>query len=348
MNALTEAQKTMWESWFTLLKAAPVSAFSFSAMVDQWRDVAVRGFNFFPIGSEPFTENGAEQPTGSRNGGMPIFEQWMTAWKTMLPADGSGADWSTLTKRYADFMRQQMIGPSAWTSQAHDMGELWRQYLEQWRILGRTWIESIPRSAGAAGQSGAAGSSGPFELANLYWDTFERTFGRLMLSPSLGLTRELNERVTKGFYAWLELRRASGDYQNMVINVWTTAFDRFMGKLGSPEAKEKPTEDLRAFLYLWIDVIDEAFLEVFRSDEYVRLQGQLLSAAMAYRIHERGIVEVFLKNSHVPSHTEVDEAHRKIYELRKEMKELKKTLHKLKADIAQPPAASIRGRQDHP
>ena len=48
-----------------------------------------------------------------------------------------------------------------------------------------------------------------------------------------------------------------------------------------------------------------------------------MNSAMTYRVHEREIVEAFLKFSHLPSRSELDEAHRRIYELRKEVKELK-------------------------
>lgn len=44
---------------------------------------------------------------------------------------------------------------------------------------------------------------------------------------------------------------------------------------------------------------------------------------MAYRICERDLVEAFLKTSHVPTRTELDEAYRRIYELRNETKELR-------------------------
>jgi polyhydroxyalkanoate synthesis regulator phasin len=77
------------------------------------------------------------------------------------------------------------------------------------------------------------------------------------------------------------------------------------------------------------------FIEVFRSEKYIRIQGRLLNTAMAYRIHQREIVELFLKIGDMPTRSEVDEAHRNIYEQRKEMKALKKALVEMSTSLKQ-------------
>ena len=104
---------------------------------------------------------------------------------------------------------------------------------------------------------------------------------------------------------------------------WCRAFERFIAKVVSLTEAGEPIENLRQLLFLWLDIVDENFLGVSRSEEYIRMQAQLVNTAMAYRVHEREIVEAFLKISHLPSRTELDEANRRIYELRKEVKALK-------------------------
>jgi class III poly(R)-hydroxyalkanoic acid synthase PhaE subunit len=105
-----------------------------------------------------------------------------------------------------------------------------------------------------------------------------------------------------------------------------------MRKLIEQAEKGEAVQSVRQLLFLWIDVIDKVFADTFRSDEYVRMQGHLLNTATAYRIREREIVEAFLKTSHVPSRSELDEAYRRIYHLKKEVKELKKAFQGLTAD----------------
>ena len=77
---------------------------------------------------------------------------------------------------------------------------------------------------------------------------------------------------------------------------------------------------------------------MFRSEEYIHLQGQLVNAATAYKLREREIVDAFLKASHLPSRSELDEGYRRIYELRKEVKELRKAVQEIKAGALGTPA----------
>ena len=81
---------------------------------------------------------------------------------------------------------------------------------------------------------------------------------------------------------------------------------------------------------MWTRGAEQVFTDGFRTERYVLAQGQMLNAAMAYRVHEREIIEVFLNLYDLPTRTELDETHRRLYELRKEVKDLKKTISELK------------------
>jgi class III poly(R)-hydroxyalkanoic acid synthase PhaE subunit len=187
-------------------------------------------------------------------------------------------------------------------------------------------VESFRHAPGHLGQAITGNGSELIELTNLYWDAFERTFGRLLESPSMGYTRELHAKLLKGFDAWLDFRRASFEYQVMLADAWARAFEQLMQELVTLAEKGERIQSLRQLLGLWVDVADRVFMEEFRSEAYNRVQGQLVNTVMAYRLREQEIVETFMKISNLPTRSEMDEAHRTIYELRKEVKALRKAL----------------------
>ena len=328
VKAFTEAQTKMWESWCDLIRTAPAPKMpSYSGVVDQWREIASQGLKAWTGESEQVVKDLAKQLLSAQDVGMRFFELSLSTWKAMAPKIESGQDWQAVLDSYsAQFSQQFLQAPHGGMAAVEGTAELWRLYLEQWQKLGQPWVESLRRTPRHFGQAAMGDGSAPIELMNLYWDAYERTFGRLLESPSLGYSRELNERLLKGFNAWLEFRRASHEYQGVLAGTWAKAFEKLSHKLVSVAQAGEKIESLRQLLFLWIDVIEEAFLGVFRSEEYIQVQGRLVDTAMAYRIHEREIVEGFLKVSHVPSRSEVDEAYRRIYELGKEVKELKKAL----------------------
>jgi poly[(R)-3-hydroxyalkanoate] polymerase subunit PhaE len=218
-----------------------------------------------------------------------------------------------------------------------DSSELWRLYCEQWKGFVQPWAEPLRRAPWHFGQASTGNGSALIEFANLYWDAYEGTFGRLLESPSLGHTREMNEDLLRGFDAWLDYRRASFEYQVTPGGAWIDAFEEIMRRLVAQAEKGETVPGVRKLLFLWVDVVDHTFMEVFRSEEYILIQGQLVNAATTYRLREREIADAFLKASHLPSRSELDEGYRRIYELRKEVKELRKAVQEIKEEASAKP-----------
>ena len=335
IKAFTEAQTKMWENWCGFLRAAPGPAMPFATpVVDHWRELTSQCLKGWTADSEHVVKDVAERLRMAQDGVMRFLELSVSAWKAMAPKVESGEDWQSILTNYTAQLSQQFVpSPAGMARATQDMGELWRLYLEEWQKLSQPWAESTRRASWHFGQAATGDGSALIKLTNLYWDAYERTFGRLMESPSLGHTRELNEQVLKGFDSWLDFRRASFEYQVVLSGAWCQAFEQFIRKLVSLTEAGEPIEDLRQLLFQWLDIVDEVFLGLFRSEEYIRMQGQLVNSAMTYRIHEREIVESLLKISHIPSRSELDEAHRRIYELRKEVKALKSVLEQVKAEL---------------
>jgi len=334
-KALTEAQKKMWESWFDLMRAAPVSLPLSPPVADKWREMALQGLKTWTAESEQVVKDVAERLATTQDVVMRFLDLSVSAWKAMAPQIESGEDWQTWAKNYADHLRQQFLQfPQGATQAAQDTDELQRLYLEEWQKLVQPWAESLRRVPWQVGQAATGDGSAGIKLTNLYWDAYERTFGRLLESPSLGHTRELTQDLLKGFDAWVDSRRAILEYQSGLAEAWAEAFEQFVRKLVSLAEKGEKIQSLVQLLNLWIDVIEGVFTTRFRSEEYIEKQSRLVNTVMAYRLIEREIVEAFLKTSHLPSRSEVDEAYRRIYELRREVKELKKSLRDLKAELS--------------
>jgi class III poly(R)-hydroxyalkanoic acid synthase PhaE subunit len=334
-HAFTETQTKIWESWCELFRIVPGPMMPWCPGIDQWRELTSKGIQDWTAESDQVVKDVAQRLHVAQDTAMRFLELSLSAWKAMTPKVASGEDWQTTFADYSAQLREQLgRSPVGMATAVGDMAELWRLYMEEWQKLSQPWAESWRRASWHFGQAATGDGSALIKLTNLYWDAYERTFGRLMESPSLGHTRELNEQLLKGFDAWLDFRRASFEYQVVMSETWCRSFERFIGRIVSLTEAGKPVEDLRQLLFLWLDVVDENFLTVFRSEAYIRMQGQLMNTAMTYRIHERDIVEAFLKISHVPSRSELDEAYRRIYELRKEVKELRSAFRQIQSKVA--------------
>jgi class III poly(R)-hydroxyalkanoic acid synthase PhaE subunit len=122
------------------------------------------------------------------------------------------------------------------------------------------------------------------------------------------------------------MQRSYYDYQVLMADAWSGVFEQVLQELKERADQDKPIENMRDLVRLWIGAADRSFDKVFRSDEYAHVQGQFVTDYMNYRIHEQGIVEEMMKYAYVPTRSEVDEAHRTIHELRRELRSLKKSM----------------------
>lgn len=325
----SEAQKNMWESWYTMARNAPTSMTSYTGMLDQWRKLAEQSVDAWTSEAEPVSRRMSHQLLSSQSTMMRFLDLTSRAWKAIMPRVQDGQDWQVVMNEYSEQLRKQLMPDAAAFSQAsQDVGELWTLYLQELQALSRPWLASVQRSPFHIGEAMTGSGSGSelIEMTNLYWDAFERTFGRLLNSPGLGFTREINETVSRAFDAWLDFRRTSIEYQGIVTGAWTNVFEGVMLNLVERSEKDQPITNVRDLIRLWTDTADTSLEKIFRSEEYVKVQGQLMDTAMTYRIREQEVVELTMKSGYVPTRSEVDEAHRNIYELRKEVRALKKAL----------------------
>lgn len=206
-------------------------------------------------------------------------------WSRAWRTGGGDPDWSSAASAYADQIAALLLGLRSWDDTRTPHGA-------------RSFID-------------------------LYWDWWEGTIGRLIESPSVGHTRELNHAVAEAAQAWGEFRRAATDYGVVVAGGWTEAWAEFVGAL-----PDHPPGSIRDLLRLWGTTADQVLTRLFASQRYSEVQGAVLNAAMRYRLAERKVVDLYLRTTHVPSRTELDEANRAIHELRRELRALRKEVRR--------------------
>jgi class III poly(R)-hydroxyalkanoic acid synthase PhaE subunit len=247
----------------------------------------------------------------------------------MAPKLDAGEDWNTVLTNYVEQVRQQMMpNAKSITQTTQDTAELWRTYMQQMQSMMQPWMGVAQQAPGMlTGMMSGNGASNLVEFTRMSWDTFGKTFGSTTLSPSFGLTRELEEKMAKAFAAWQELQEAASEYQVMMNEGWSNVFQQVLQDMKARADQDKPIESLSDLMRVWLSAADKSFDKVFRSETYATVQGRFVTKYMEYRVLEQVVAEEMLKYAYVPSRGEMDEAHRNIYELRKEVRSLKKALN---------------------
>lgn len=299
---------------------------------DGWQAVAEQSAKAWADASTQLAQSVAQSVLAGQAAMGRVIELTSEAWKTITPSVNGAQNWQDALQSYASQVRQFMVGLPISPATAGDAAQLWQLYLQQFQELSQPWLRLMTRDAPAhLGRSFPGRQSELLELSNHYWDAYERTIGRLLGSPSLGYSRELNHRLAEGFEAWQEFMRAGYEYRVVMSEAWMNAFKQMMAQLNERSGRGEPVNSVKQLIEVWTDTADEAFNEVFESQRYIDSQGRLLNSSMALRRKQQEIVDDLLKGSYIPGRSEVDEAHRGIYELRKEVRELKRKIMDLEA-----------------
>ena len=249
------------------------------------------------------------------------------AWQSMLTNAASPVEWQKALTAFTDQLRQQMNSALNSANLMQNSAELWRLYTEEAQKFTQPWLNAWGQAP--VFMSKVAGTdqvNATNEFMQLFQAAYEQTWGRALLAPSMGLLRELNEKVNKGFALWLENQQLTIAYQLLIGKAWIDAFQALMQKLMSMAQKGETLTDQRHLLRIWVEVADEVFIALFHSEAYAKTQSAYVNSNMALRRQQRELLEVWLRGNDMPTRSDLDEAHHQIYQLRKDMKALKKTL----------------------
>ena len=305
-----ETGTQMWKNWFDVVGAAATG-------------------NTAPD-LDPELEDASQRFANNQEVFARLVKLSFKAWKEISPQIATGEDWLQVQRKYTEQMYTQLDQSSREALKAsQDMAQLWQLYIKEMQQFGQLWTAALGVPMPPISEA-VNGTSEPWlELSNFYWDfLYGKTFGNLMQSPTLGLSREFNSKVQKAFDAWKNLYRANIDYQLVLANIQIRSFEELMQELTTLSEQGKNPEGWQAFQKHWSRVADRVFEEEFCNEDKLKIRGNFLNAFNTYRLHQQGLMELWLKTMNMPVRSEVDEVHKNIYELRKGLKSLNKTLAK--------------------
>lgn len=290
-----------------------------------WADAARETAEAWLRGADPTAREAGRRVLDMQQMGMRYAGVIARAWSTLGRSAEGGGGWPGAIEAFNAQLRGAIeSGPERWASSNADAADQWQAFLRSTTRMMGPWMEARGTTPGRMGSAMAGERSELFDILRMNWDAWEGTFGRLMESPSLGLTRELEEKLLRGFDAWLDYRRAVFEYQVSLSEVWLEAVDAGSERLLARAEASEPIESLRELWTVWIGAVDEKMEAAFRSEAYASVQGRMLNEAMRYRIHEREITDALLRSTDIPTRTELDQAYRDIYELRREVRALRR------------------------
>ena len=89
---------------------------------------------------------------------------------------------------------------------------------------------------------------------------------------------------------------------------------------------EKPTGEFKAVYQKWVGILEEKYMVLLRSREYIEVMNKAIEAFSAFNATRSQWMEDYLKMAAIPTQREMDDMCQDLYHLKREVKELRKTV----------------------
>lgn len=199
-----------------------------------------------------------------------------------------------------------------------------QQFSQPWLDASKASLSAIPRFSEGHPESFIS-------LFHSLFNAFEKTTGRAFHVTPVGKDREKIELLLKGFDDLAVYAAKNVEYQHTMYTTGLLALEKVVEKLAEKLKSGEEIKQFDEFFDLWIDTSEQSYYSLFKTEEFSKLQGELLDASLNARSHFFKIMEMQLFDLPVVVRSEMDDLYKTVYELKKKVRELENKLQEAEA-----------------
>jgi len=171
------------------------------------------------------------------------------------------------------------------------------------------------------------------DFLKTWQEAFQDSFGKLFNVPTLGYTRETNEKLLKSIDAYLDYIYSSSEFAITLYKVGFDAMDSLMNKIKDSYEEGNPPETFKEFYDLWIETNEEVYTNMFRQEGFAKMLGDLVDTGVSFKRRFDDLVMDVFDQLPIPTDNDMESVYRKIYEINNEMKRQKQKLEEFSKQL---------------
>ena len=162
---------------------------------------------------------------------------------------------------------------------------------------------------------------------------YETAIQPLLKVPQVGFTRVYKEKINRLADKFNTYQAAVSEFQNLLSGPMEKSFADMKEEVETLKAKGEQAGDFEVYYGMWIKVLENHYMSLFRSDEYRLALTRLLDETAAFRITGNDVLIELLEFLPIPTNKDMDELYKELYMLKKQIKESVKKLNKLESTL---------------
>jgi class III poly(R)-hydroxyalkanoic acid synthase PhaE subunit len=200
------------------------------------------------------------------------------------------------------------------------------------KMLQPFWGYSIKLQKQFAEMTGATATGEPENMAEIvkqmtksFYDAQGEDFRKILNVPQLGLNRYYQERFNKAIEKASDFQSALTEFLQLLMIPVEKSYYGVQEEIAKMEKEGKAAiKDSHALYQLWIQKLEDHYMKLLRSDDYMNTQTETLNKLHDYRTARAEFFMDQLQNLPIPTNRDMDELYKNLHILKKRVKELER------------------------
>ena len=200
------------------------------------------------------------------------------------------------------------------------------------KMLQPFWGYSIKLQKQFAEMTGATATGEPENMAEIvkqmtksFYDAQGEDFRKILNVPQLGLNRYYQERFNKAIEKASDFQSALTEYLQLLMIPVEKSYYAVQEEIARMEKEGKAAiKDSRALYQLWIQKLEDHYMQLLRSEDYMNTLRETLNCLHDYRAARSEFFMDLLQNLPIPTNKDMDELYKDLHILKKRVKELER------------------------
>lgn len=190
----------------------------------------------------------------------------------------------------------------------------------------KPWAEAMQKNFSAFPNFSEGKADSNLNMIHNMYNAFQQTAGKALKMPQVGKDREKLELLMTCIDKYSVYIAKNTEFQYVIYQTGQKAMEKVAKTIAEKVGKGGEVKHYDEFFKIWTDENENEYFELFKTDKFSKLQGELLSAAMDTKKHFNKLMELYLADFPVVVRSEIDDLYLTVYQLRKRVRSLEKSL----------------------
>lgn len=197
----------------------------------------------------------------------------------------------------------------------------------------RPWMESSAEMQQKFIQVLKGDRGAYLDFLKIWQQSFQESYGRVFHLPTFGLSRESFTKLMESMDAYSRYLSEINEFSAAIYQVGADTMEKLFRQYVDMLAEGKSPLSFKEFYQLWWKTNEDAYQELFKTENYARMMGDTVDAWMDFKKHYDSLLMEFFSLLPVPNRSEMDSLYKTVYQMKKKIKEQGKRIDQLMLQI---------------